>query len=47
MSNPKSPYGIDRDEEFIKNKNLYEKKCKYFTRKYVDMRIYQKTYTHD
>jgi len=36
MANPESPYGFDRAEEFIKNKELYEKKIKYFTKKYAN-----------
>ena len=47
MSNPKSPYGMERAEEFRHNKKLYDKKCQYFTRKYADMSIDQQTYTND
>ena len=34
--NPDSPYGLDRADEFINNRALYEKKVKYFTRKYAN-----------
>ena len=47
MSNPKSPYGMERAEEFRKNKQLYDEKCRYFTQKYAAMNIDQKTYTKD
>jgi hypothetical protein len=36
MVNPESPYGLDRTEEFTKNRALYEKKIKYFTKKYAN-----------
>ena len=45
LSNPESPYGMDRAEEFRKNRNLYDAKCKFFTQKYAAMNINQKTYT--
>ena len=35
MPNPYSPYGLDRAKEFKDNKNLYEEKVKYFTKKYA------------
>ena len=47
MSNPKSPYGLDRAIEFQKNKKLYDDKCKYFTNKYASLNIDQITYTND
>ena len=47
LSNPESPYGMDRAEEFRKNRNLYDAKCKYFTQKYAAMNINQGTYTSD
>lgn len=33
--NPKSPYGLDRQKEMLENRDLYEKKCMYFTQKYA------------
>ena len=33
--NPESPYGLDRANELKNNKELYDKKCKYFTKKYA------------
>jgi len=33
--NPHSPYGLDIAEEYINNRQLYELKVKYFTRKYA------------
>ena len=47
LSNPESPYGVERAEEFRKNKDLYEAKCKYFTQKYAAMNLDEKTYTQD
>ena len=41
MANPKSPYGAERAEEFTKNRELHEKKIKYFTQKYADPRNQQ------
>ena len=36
MVKPESPYGLDRAEEFIENRNDYEEKIKFFTKKYAD-----------
>ena len=36
IPNPESPYGINRAVEFRKNRQLYEDKIKYFTRKYAN-----------
>ena len=47
LSNPDSPYGLDRANEFRNNKQLYDDKCKYFTNKYAAMNLNQKTYTED
>ena len=47
LSNPESPYGMERAEEFRKNKNLYDEKCKYFTKKYAAMDLPETTYTTD
>ena len=35
LSNPESPYGLDRADEFNYNKKLYDEKCRYFTNKYA------------
>ena len=36
MANPDSPYGSDRADELRNNRELYEKKVKYFTQKYAN-----------
>ena len=36
MANPYSPYGMNRADEFRDNKELYEKKIKYFKKKYAN-----------
>ena len=36
MGNPESPYGLDRAKEFLENRSLFEKKAKYFTKKYAN-----------
>ena len=35
-ANPDSPYGLDRAEEFRENREKYEEKVKYFTKKYAN-----------
>ena len=47
LSNPESPYGMERATEFRQNKALYDAKCKYFTKKYAAMNLDEKTYTQD
>ena len=37
LSNPESPYGLERAEEMNKNINLYNAKCRYYTQKYAAM----------
>ena len=37
LTNPDSPYGLERAEEFRNNRDLYEEKIKYFTKKYASM----------
>ena len=44
LPNPESPYGIDVADECINNKQLYEKKIKYFTEKYASNQIGYKEY---
>ena len=36
IPNPESPYGLDRTEEFLNERELYEEKAKIFTKKYAD-----------
>ena len=36
IANPESPYGLDRAKEFLENRSLFEKKVKYFTKKYAN-----------
>ena len=47
MSNPKSPYGLDRAQEMQTNRKLYDEKCRYFTNKYAAIQLDQLTYTND
>ena len=35
MANPDSPYGLDRANEYRFNRDLYNKKAQYFTKKYA------------
>ena len=36
LNNPDSPYGIDRAEELRNNRQLFDKKIEYFTKKYAN-----------
>ena len=36
MANPDSPYGLDRASEFRNNRELHEKKIRFFTKKYAN-----------
>ena len=36
ISNPDSPYGLDRADELRNNRSIYEEKIKYFTKKYAN-----------
>ena len=47
LGNPESPYGLERADEFNKNKALYDEKCRYFTRKYALMSNDLQVYTND
>ena len=47
LANPKSPYGMDRAEEMLKNRTLYDEKVKYFTKKYANPRKAMKKYDTD
>ena len=42
MQNPDSSYGIDRADECINNRPLYEEKIRYFTKKYANIISYSK-----
>ena len=44
MANPDSPYAFDRADELRNNKQIYEEKIKYFTRKYARPDIANKEY---
>ena len=46
MGNPESPYGVDRQNEMMNNHDLYEKKIKYFTKKYADINNGYKEYDY-
>ena len=47
LSNPNSPYGLDRANEFSKNKPLFDEKARYFTKKYASFDSEDKIYTSD
>ena len=49
LSNPESPYGLDRADEFRKNEKLYNAKCQFFTQKYAspDISNQKQIYTQD
>ncbi len=47
LSNPESPYGLERAKEMNTNINLYNAKCKYYTQKYADMNKDEVVYTTD
>ncbi len=44
LGNPESPFGIDRADEMRNNRELFEKKVKYFTKKYANISIGYKEY---
>ena len=44
MGNPESPYGIDRQDELMNHRNLFEEKIKYFTQKYASPQLGYKEY---
>ena len=37
LSNPESPYGLNRAEEMRKNLDLYNAKCRHYTQKYATL----------
>ena len=47
LSNPEIPYGLERAEEFNNNKSLYDRKYKYFTKKYASMNAPEQIFTDD
>ena len=44
MPNPDQPYGHDRAGEFIYDKELYDEKVRYFTKKYATYQMANKEY---
>ena len=44
MGNPESPFGIDRQDELMNHRNLFEEKIKYFTQKYASPQLGYKEY---
>ena len=47
LSNPKSPYGLDRADEFSYNRNKFDEKVRHFTSKYASFNAKEKIYTND
>ena len=47
MGNPDNSYGMDRADEYRNNKNVYEEKIKYFTKKYANPSVAGKEYDSD
>ena len=47
LGNPDTPYGIERINEFRNNRPLFEKKIKYFTKKYANPLKGRKNYDSD
>ena len=45
LGNPDSPFSLDRKDEMINNRKLYEEKVKYFTNKYANIGNPLKEYT--
>ena len=45
LGNPDSPFSLDRKDEMINNRALYEEKVKYFTKKYAFIGNPYKEYT--
>ena len=45
LGNPESPFSLDRKNEMINNRPLYEEKVKYFTKKYAFIGNPYKEYT--
>ena len=47
FQNPDSPYGLDRADLFRRNRLLFDKRAKYFTKKYADPSLPYKEYDSD
>ena len=47
MGNPESPYGIERADELKFNRNLYEEKIKFFTKKYANPMLGGRNFDRD
>ena len=45
MGNPDSPFGVDRQAEMLHHQDLFERKVKYFTKKYAAPNIGYKEYS--
>ena len=46
LGNPDSPYGVDRQDEMLNRRQLYEEKIRYFTQKYARFDQVVKEYDH-
>ena len=46
LGNPESPYGLDRQGEMMNNQELFEKKVRYFTKKYAALNLGYKEYSY-
>ena len=46
LGNPYSPFGVDRQDEMINRRQLYEEKVRYFTQKYAPFDQVPKEYDH-
>ena len=44
LPNADSPYAFERGDELRYNKNIYEEKCKFFTRKYANFNKFDNIY---
>ena len=44
LGNPESPYGVDRQDEMLHHQDLFERKVKYFTKKYAAPQLGYKEY---
>ena len=47
MGNPESPYGLERASELKFNRNLYEEKIKFFTKKYANPMLGGRNFDRD
>ena len=44
MCDPEAPYGLARADVYINNKELFDKRIKYFTKKFADPSLPYKKY---